>query len=228
MNRSPEMEQPLTLKFHYDMNKTIKLAVVDDHPILIQGIVSLLNNLENMEVAGSFQSGAELIAFLSSNRLDIILLDIMLPDINGIELCAQIKKISPESAVIAISNHTERSIIMQILQNGASGYILKNASVEELQACIETALKGDIAFSKEVIEIIAKPSVNDLKGRPRFTKREKQILQLIAQGKTTPIIAEELFLSPLTVETHRRNMMQKLDVKNSIELINIANEQLLI
>jgi len=129
---------------------------------------------------------------------------------------------------MAISNHTERSIIMQIIQNGASGYLLKNASVEELNQCMENAMRGDIAFSKEVIEIIAKPSLNDLKGSPKFTKREKQILQLIAQGKTTAQIADELFLSPLTVETHRRNMMQKLDVKNAIELINTATERLLI
>ncbi|MGN7987868.1 response regulator [Pedobacter sp. 22226] len=210
------------------MNKNIKLAVVDDHPIVIQGIVSLINNLGNMEVVGSFQSGNELIIFLNDHELDILLLDIMLPDINGIELCAQVKKISPATAVIAISNHTERSIIMQILQNGASGYILKNASVEELKNCIETALNGELAFSKEVMEIIAKPSINDLKGRPKFTRREKEILRLIAQGKTTTGIADELFLSPLTVETHRRNMMQKLDVKNSIELINMATEQLLI
>ena len=117
---------------------------------------------------------------------------------------------------------------MQIIQNGASGYLLKNASVEELNQCMENAMRGDIAFSKEVIEIIAKPSLNDLKGSPKFTKREKQILQLIAQGKTTAQIADELFLSPLTVETHRRNMMQKLDVKNAIELINTATERLLI
>jgi len=129
---------------------------------------------------------------------------------------------------MAISNHTERSIIMQIIQNGASGYLLKNASVEELNQCMENAMRGDIAFSKEVIEIIAKPSLNDLKGSPKFTKREKQILQLIAQGKTTAQIADELFLSPLTVETHRQNMMQKLDVKNAIELINTATERLLI
>ncbi|CAH0160204.1 putative transcriptional regulatory protein NarL [Pedobacter sp. Bi27] len=210
------------------MSNVIKLAVVDDHPIVIQGIVSLINNLENMHVVGSFQSGSALISFLNNHEIDIVLLDIMLPDGNGIELCAQVKKLSPKTVVIAISNHTERSIIMQILQNGASGYILKNASVEELKNGIETALRGELAFSREVIEIIAKPSVNDLKRRPKFTKREKQILQLIAQGKTTAGIADELFLSPLTVETHRRNMMQKLDVKNSIELINIATEQLLI
>lgn len=93
---------------------------------------------------------------------------------------------------------------------------------------MKNAMRGDIAFSKEVIEIIAKPSFNDLKGSPKFTKREKQILQYIAKGKTTSQIANELFLSPLTIETHRRNMMQKLDVKNAIELINTATERLLI
>lgn len=222
------MEQALISKSQSVMYNNIKLAVVDDHPIVIQGIVSLINNLENMTVVGNFQTGYGLISFLKADAIDIVLVDIMLPDINGIELCAEIKKISPHTIVIAISNHTERSIIMQIIQNGASGYILKNASVEELKNCIETAMKGEVAFSKEVIEIIAKPSANDLKGRPKFTKREKQILKLIAQGKTTANIATELFLSPLTVETHRRNMMQKLDVKNAIELIKIATEQLLI
>jgi len=210
------------------MNKNIKLAVVDDHPIVVQGIVSLLQNSNDIDVIGSFHNATDLITFLKYNHLDMVLIDVMLPDINGIELCAEIKKISPQTIVIAISNHTERSIIMQIIQNGASGYVLKNASVDELKHCMENAMRGDIAFSKEVIEIIAKPSINDLKGRPKFTKREKQILQLIAQGKTTALIADELYLSPLTVETHRRNMMQKLDVKNAIELINTATEQLLI
>ena len=210
------------------MNKNIKLAVVDDHPIVVQGIVSLLQNSNDIDVIGSFHNATDLITFLKYNHLDMVLIDVMLPDINGIELCAEIKKISPQTIVIAISNHTERSIIMQIIQNGASGYVLKNASVDELKHCMENAMRGDIAFSKEVIEIIAKPSINDLKGRPKFTKREKQILQLIAQGKTTALIADELYLSPLTIETHRRNMMQKLDVKNAIELINTATEQLLI
>lgn len=210
------------------MCKKIKLAVVDDHPIVVQGIVSLLENLNDIEVVGSFYTGTDLLTFLKDTHLDMVLIDVMLPDINGIELCAEIKKTSPNTIVLAISNHTERSIIMKIIQNGASGYMLKNASVEELKDCMKNAMRGDIAFSKEVIEIIAKPSFNDLKGSPKFTKREKQILQYIAKGKTTSQIANELFLSPLTIETHRRNMMQKLDVKNAIELINTATERLLI
>lgn len=210
------------------MCKKIKLAVVDDHPIVVQGIVSLLESLNDIEVVGSFYTGTDLLTFLKDTHLDMVLIDVMLPDINGIELCAEIKKISPNTIVLAISNHTERSIIMKIIQNGASGYMLKNASVEELKDCMKNAMRGDVAFSKEVIEIIAKPSFNDLKGSPKFTKREKQIIQYIAKGKTTSQIADELFLSPLTIETHRRNMMQKLDVKNAIELINTATERLLI
>jgi len=210
------------------MCKKIKLAVVDDHPIVVQGIVSLLESLNDIEVVGSFYTGTDLLTFLKDSHLDMVLIDVMLPDINGIELCAEIKKTSPNTIVLAISNHTERSIIMKIIQNGASGYMLKNASVGELKDCMKNAMRGDVAFSKEVIEIIAKPSFNDLKGSPKFTKREKQIIQYIAKGKTTSQIADELFLSPLTIETHRRNMMQKLDVKNAIELINTATERLLI
>jgi DNA-binding NarL/FixJ family response regulator len=111
---------------------------------------------------------------------------------------------------------------MQVLQNGASGYLLKNASMVELLSCIHKIMNGEIAFSKEVESIIMRPSLNELKGKPQLTKREKQILQFIAGGKTTSVIAEELFISPFTVETHRRNLMQKFEVKNAAELVKIA------
>jgi len=165
-------------------NKII-IAIVDDHPIVIHGILSLLGKDDGISIAGSFNTGADFMSFLPKNMLDVVLLDIMLPDINGIDLCRQIKTISPGTCIIALSNHTERSLILQMLQNGASGYILKNASVEEIRNCIAEALAGNIAFSNEIKDIIARPSVNELKGRPQLTKREKQILQLIAEGKTT-------------------------------------------
>jgi DNA-binding NarL/FixJ family response regulator len=159
----------------------VKLAIVDDHPIVIQGIKTLLANEKQIDIVGSFINGSAIITFLKENRADIVLLDIMLPDINEVELCREIKIISPRTCVLALSNHTERSLIMQILQNGAGGYLLKNASVEELLFCINKALKGEVAFSKEVEDIIMRPSLNELKGRPQLTKREKQILQLIAE-----------------------------------------------
>ncbi len=200
----------------------VTLAIVDDHPIVIQGLKTLLADETRIDIVGSFTNGSSIIDFLKENKIEVILLDIMLPDINGVELCREIKRISPGTCVLALSNHTERSLIMQILQNGAGGYLLKNASVEELLLCINKVLNGEVAFSKEVEDIIMRPSLNELKGRPQLTKREKQILQLIAEGKTTVVMAELLFISPFTVETHRRNLIQKFEVKNAAELIRIA------
>ena len=123
-----------------------------------------------------------------------------------------------------LSNRSERSIIVQSIQNGASDYLLKNASVEEFTDCIRGALSGNIVFCSAVKEIISKPSEEELIGVPRLTKREKEILKLLTKRKTSVIIAEELFLSPLTVDTHRKNIMQKFGVKNVAELISIASQ----
>lgn len=206
-------------------NDKIALAIADDHPVVIEGLQKLLENREHIRIAGCFTTGAGIMDFLKNNRADIVLLDITLPDANGMDLCKEIKQLSPSTCVLALSNHSERSIIMQMLQNGASGYLLKNASGEELMNCINEALSGQVTFSREVKEIIARPGVNELKQMPQLTRREKEILQLISDGKTTVGIAEELSLSPLTVETHRRNLLQKFDVKNVAALIKTAAQQ---
>lgn len=206
----------------------ITLAIVDDHPIVIEGLLKLLDNKEYLRVAGYFTTGAGIIEFMKASPVDIVLLDISLPDMNGMDLCKEIKILSPGTRVLILSNHSERSIIMQALQNGASGYLLKNASSAELTASIQEALSGQITFSKEVKEIIARPSANELKGIPQLTKREKEILHMISEGVTTAGIAEQLSLSPLTIETHRRNLLQKFEVKNVAALIKIAVQQGLI
>lgn len=208
-------------------NEKINIIIVDDHPIVIEGLKMMLNSQPFFNISGSFTSGAETISFIQSEMVDIILLDITLPDANGTELCKEIKKISPNTSVIMFSNRSERSIIMQSIQNGASGYLLKNTSIDELVICIKGALSGDIVFCNETKQIISRPSQHDLP-MPRLTKREKQILQMVAQGKTSNVIAEELFLSPLTVDTHRKNLLQKFHAKNSTELINLAVQQQLI
>lgn len=206
-------------------DKVIQLAIVEDHPIVIQGLKTLLENMENIELAGSFVRGADFLDFLKKHTVHIVLLDIMLPDVNGMDLCLEIRKIAPGTCILALSNQAERSIIMETLQNGASGYLLKNSSEEELTSCIYEALNGGIAFSKEVKKIIARSGNTRFKGRPQPTKREKQILQLIAEGKTSAQMAEELFVSPLTIETHRRNLLQKFEAKNVAELIVAAVHQ---
>lgn len=200
-------------------------AIVDDHPIVIEGLKTLLQHEENLQVVGGFCNGNDLLSYIRINRVDLILLDITLPDINGMDLCQLIKKESVKTIILIISNHTERSIIMQTIQNGASGYLLKNSSLDELRHCIAEAVRGNICYSKEIVEIISRPSKNQLRGTPQVTRREKQILLLIADGKTSQVIAQELFLSPLTVDTHRRNLMQKFGVKNVAELVMAATQQ---
>lgn len=205
-------------------NKKINIAIVDDHPIVIEGLKMMLSTQLGFTVSASFTTGSEIIGFMRNHTVDIILLDITLPDANGTELCREIKKISPATSVIMFSNRSERSIIMQSIQNGASGYILKNTSIDELVVCIKGAYSGDIVFCNETRQMISKPTQNDLP-IPRLTKREKQILQMVAEGKTSMIIADELFLSPLTVDTHRKNLLQKFQAKNSTELIHRAIQQ---
>jgi len=200
-------------------------AIVDDHPIVIEGLKVLLQHEENLQLVGGFCSGSAILSYLNINRVDLILLDITLPDINGIELCQRIKEASVATVVLILSNHTERSIIMQTIQNGASGYLLKNSSIDELRHCISEGLKGNICYSKEVMEIISRPSKNQIQGMPRLTRREKEILALIAAGKTSQVIGQELFLSPLTIDTHRKNLIQKFGVKNAAELIMAATQQ---
>lgn len=198
------------------------IAIVDDHPIVLEGLQKLLHNVPGFDIAGTFATGAELTDFIKDNKVDILLLDISLPDISGIELCKTVKRISPATHVLALSNHSERSLILQMLQHGATGYLLKNVSAEELVTCIGEAREGLITFSKAVKEIMARPSVSDLEGAPQLTKREKEVLHHIAEGKTTTQIAEELNLSPLTVETHRKNLIQKFQVPNVAALIKVA------
>lgn len=199
------------------------IAIVDDHPIVIEGLKSLLKNEAAISTV-SFTTGAGILAFVANNKVDVVLLDVMLPDINGIEVCKDIKKIAPATLVLAVSNQAERSIILQMLHNGASGYVLKNAGAEELLNCIQEAIAGDIAFSREVKEIMTRLPEKAQDALPLLTKREKQVLSMVADGQTTQQIADALFISPFTVETHRRNLLQKMEVKNMAELIRIAVE----
>jgi DNA-binding NarL/FixJ family response regulator len=206
-----------------------KLVIVDDHPIVIEGLSALLQAEEDLQIAGTFTTGNAFLSFLKARgEVDIVLLDITLPDINGVEVCKEIKKLSPETKVLIISNHSERSIIMQMLQQGASGYLLKNASSEELVRCVHDVLDGKIALSAEVTAIMTRPLQNELKDIPHLTKREMQVLTMIAAGRTSASIAEELCVSQFTVETHRRNLMQKFDASNTASLIRMAVEQKLL
>lgn len=209
----------------YNKN-SLNLAIVDDHPMVLEGLKSLLQQSTKFQIF-SFTKGAALLDFIQENRIDVLLLDIVLSDGNGLDFCKIIKQKSPKTIVIGISNQAERSIIFRFLENGGSGYILKNADAYEIIQCVENAIIGDLALSKEVQEIMLRPPANSFE-LPRVTKREQQILQAIAQGHTSVEIAEKLFISVITVETHRRNLLQKFKARNMIELVKIATENKLI
>jgi DNA-binding NarL/FixJ family response regulator len=206
--------------------KKITIAIVDDHPIVLEGLQKVLMQAYDYVSTICFSTGGEFLNYIkkSGSGSDIVLLDITLPDINGIDLCREVKTLSPATCVLAFSNHNERSTIMRMLQNGASGYLLKNAGADEVVSCINEALDGQIALSREAKEIMAKPSARDLQVLPALTKREKEILKLVADGQTSAIIAGHLHVSPLTVETHRRNLMQKFNVKSMTAAVKVAME----
>ncbi|WP_347050873.1 response regulator transcription factor [Flavobacterium olei] len=196
-----------------------KTVIVDDHPIVISGIAGLLADLKNIEIVEKFPSGIALLEYIEDHKADLILMDIFLPVINGVDLCKMIKQKHPKTVIIGMSSQSERSLVMQFIQNGGNGYILKNASFDEFKNCIYKAIDGEIVFSEEVKTIISQPLSEDLERIPGLSRRERDIALLLSQGKSTQEIADDLFLSFLTVQTHRRNILQKYKMKNVAELI---------
>jgi DNA-binding NarL/FixJ family response regulator len=207
-----------------ETKKELTLAIIDDHPVVAEGLEKILTRDFPTKEIQKYHLGQDFLVYLKKKALavDLVFLDITLPDISGVELCREIKNLSADTCVLGFSNHNDRSLILQMLANGASGYLLKNASATELTTCINEALNGQIAFSEEVKKIIAKPSAQQLQPIPTLTKREKEVLRMISDGKTNVEMAAELLLSLFTVETHRRNLMQKFGVKNTAALIKMA------
>lgn len=205
--------------------KQVNLVIVDDHPLIIQGLEALFNSHEQLHVMASFSQGKDVLALLQEQEVDVVIMDISLPDISGLDLCREIKTVAPNKHVIALTNHNERSLILQMLQNGASGYLLKNACAEELLGGIMQVLNGQLSFSKGIQEIITQSVVNENAQVPKPTRRELEVLKLIAAGETSVVIADQLCVSPLTIEMHRRNLMQKFKARNVAELITMSFQQ---
>lgn len=203
--------------------KNISVIIVEDHSIFIEGLCSILKNVEGVAIAATFADGETALSYLQKQTVDIVFLDISLPDMSGIDVCKAIKTMSRHIKIIALTNHTEKSIIMQMLQNGADGYLLKNTSPKELVETIFSVLNNQFLMKKELQQLLFSPQT-ELKTIPRLTQREKEILRLISEGATTTVIAKQLFISPLTVETHRHNVMQKFGVNNAAALIRKAME----
>lgn len=205
-----------------------RVFIVDDHPVVIEGIHSLLQNEKNIEMVGQAMNGQSCLGFFVNNTADIILMDINLPDISGVELCAIMKEKYPGIFILGLSTFNQGLYIKKMMENGASGYILKNSSREELLTAIHAVCDGCIYFSGEVGEALKQYQSSSEIELPLLSRREKEVLALIAEGCTNPEIAKRLFVSQFTVDSHRKNLLAKLNVKNTASLIRLAVEKKLI
>jgi len=197
----------------------VKVFITDDHYMIIEGIRSILQYNENVEWIGHAMNAASCLAFLENNRPDVILMDINLPDINGIDLCKLVKEKYPSIQIIGLSSFNQQSYIQNMIANGASGYVLKNATGEEIYEAIETVMDGFKFLSSEAASTIKR---NEDSKIPIITSREKEVLMQIAEGLTNFQIAEKLFISTTTVDTHRKNLLAKFEAKNTATLIRLA------
>jgi len=207
----------------------LSLLIIDDHPLIVAGIQKMLASVEEIQIVWAAGSAAEAMKILKKARVDIILSDINLPDINGIDLCKKIKKEFPAIKVIGISTYCDRSYIARMIENGASGYLAKSADAEEILRAIRAAREGSIYLSPSTEQLLHAPSGMTPTGTlPTLTRREKEVLRLIAEGLTNAEIAERLFISIPTVDSHRKNLLTKLNVDNTAGLIRLAIEQRLL
>jgi DNA-binding NarL/FixJ family response regulator len=213
----------------------IKVLIADDHTMFVDGIESILGAEDEIQVIGRCGLGKSVIPFLKENKADVLLLDVNLPDQSGIEVAKGILEAGIDVKILAISMFNEESYVSEILNNGAKGYILKNTGRDELLRAIKAIHGGTTYFSKEVTETIMKGLMNARKSSnktgleiPKISRREKEVLKLIAEEFTTNEIAEKLFISLKTVESHRSNLLAKLNARNSAGLVRISIENKLL
>jgi DNA-binding NarL/FixJ family response regulator len=186
--------------------------------MVIEGIKSLLQHEKSVELIGHAMNAGSCIAFLKSHQPDVILMDINLPDKNGIELCREVKEKYPAIFILGLSTFNQQSFVQKMIENGASGYVLKNASGKELLEAIRTVANGKIFISFEVEQILKTKPDSEIV----ITRREMEVLVLIADGMTNNEIARKLFISITTVDTHRKNLLEKFSAKNTAELVKLA------
>jgi DNA-binding NarL/FixJ family response regulator len=206
--------------------KKIKILLVDDHALIREGIKNSLMNHEHLDVAEAV-NGKEAIDQIAHTNFDLVIMDISMPEMSGTEATSIITKKYPNLNVLMLSMHTDESHIREALKAGALGYILKNTDMEELLEAIVTVSNGEPYFNKEVSAKIMNQLVrgkenNQSNGLSKLTNRETEILKLISEEYTNHEIADKLFISSRTVDTHRRNLIQKLQAKNTAGLVRYA------
>jgi DNA-binding NarL/FixJ family response regulator len=212
----------------------IRVAICDDHPVVLEGVSALITSLDDMVLVGSFERAADLLAFLKMDRDSdplVLLLDIHLKDADGAELCTQLSKSYPNLEIIGFSSMEEPAVISTMLKKGAKSFVLKTTGAQQLTEAIRETAAGRQFLSPEIVPLLLGFSGNSKTGKtylPSLSRREKEVLGLIVKEYTTQEIAEALFISVNTVETHRNNLLQKLGVKNVAGLVREAIEKGLI
>lgn len=209
--------------------EAIKILIVDDHQMMIDGLKKCINPIRDLKVTGELLNGDSVIDHLNENPTDVVLLDISMPGKNGLEVAKEIKKRNSDQRVIMLTMHDDLRQINEAIRIGVDGYVLKNTGVEELEKAIKRVHDGQKYFTEDVtlkvIEDISSKSskVSKVRSGPvKLTRREKQILDLILEEFTSPEIGQKLNISLATVETHRKNLMKKADVRNTAGLVKWA------
>ncbi|MEH0158194.1 response regulator transcription factor [Limibacter armeniacum] len=208
-----------------DNYKTIKVMIADDHRMFIQGLRSLLEEEVSIEIVGEAYNGKHTLDQVGKTDFDVLIVDISMPDMDGIEVTRKALEIKPDIKILGLSMHNEKRFISNLLKTGALGYVLKNTDKEELVYAINQTFNGENYLSDDAsktlvnsfIKTRSKEYLND-----SLSEREMDVLKDIANGYTTQQIAERLFISKNTVETHRKNLLLKMKAKNTAELVNVA------
>lgn len=215
------------------MTTPIKILLVDDHKMIREGIKSFLEDHETYVISAEAQDGKEAIAKYDKRQIDLVITDILMPEMDGIELTTELVRLNPDVKIIALTMLNENHHIKQMLKAGVYGYLLKNCSEEELIRAIGTVVEGNKYFSKEVTDIIMNDLSNDKKPKQRLsieiplTPRELEILHLICKEYSNQEISDELFIGMRTVDAHKRNLLEKTGCKNVAGLVVYALERTL-
>jgi DNA-binding NarL/FixJ family response regulator len=208
----------------------IKLAIADDHELILQGLSLMLEQVEHVRIVWKNTGGLNLLENLREHRPDVLLLDIQMPGCNGVDLCRDISRALPALKIIALTNFEESYYVRQMLRNGAKGYLLKNTGQDTLLQALETVMAGKIFLDAHVQDALIGQLISPRARRTdaTLTRRETEILKLIAEERSNQEIADQLFISLRTVETHRLNLNQKLSAKNTAGLVKEAMKRGLI
>ena len=206
----------------------MKVLITDDHTIVREGLKAILGVQPDIEIVGEATNGEESIKKAKELQPDIILMDITMPGMNGLEATRQIRKQTPEMKILVLTMHEEDDYFYRILEAGASGYFIKGGSFNELLSALRAVWHGDVFIYPTMAEKLLSNYLEGVKsgqevaGYMKLTEREREILRFVADGRTNQEIAEQLFISPTTVQTHRAHMMAKLGLHNRTELIKYA------